>query len=130
MASSTPIRRQIAAKTLHITDLPAGILVDISAYLANPSKALLAVAFSPPSTFSLSLPLLLLPDVLMNRLSPISKAIVLAQQWDILDFEDVEKELANKLTDDDIFAVLKSINAHDVLKRLKLYGCVNITGKD
>jgi len=55
-------------------------------------------------------------------------AIVLSEQWDTLDFEDVDKELANKLTDDDISAVLNSINAHDVLKRLKLCGCSNITG--
>ena len=49
-------------------------------------------------------------------------------KWDILDFEDVEKDLANKLTDNDFSAILKSINAQDVLKRLKLCGCINITG--
>ena len=64
----------------------------------------------------------------MHQLSPISTAIVSASQWDILDFEDVEKDLANKLTDNDISAVLKSINARDMLKRLKLCGCTNITG--
>ena len=62
------------------------------------------------------------------QLSPISTAIVSAPQWGTLDFEDVEKELANKLTDDDIYAVLTCINAHDVLKRLKLCGCINFTG--
>jgi len=64
----------------------------------------------------------------MHRLSPISKAIISAQQWDTLDFEDIEKELANKLTDNDISAILKSINAQDVLKKLKLCGCINIEG--
>ena len=64
-----------------------------------------------------------------HRQSPISTAIVSASKWDTLDFEDINKELANKLTDDDINAVLKSINAHDVLKKLKLCGCINITGK-
>ena len=64
----------------------------------------------------------------MHRPSPTSKAIVSAQQWDMLDFEDVDEELANKLTDDDIYSILKSINAQDMLKRLKLCGCVNITG--
>ena len=82
-----------AADNLHISDLPIGFIVDVSAYLAKPSRAILAVAFSASSSWQ--------NDNLMHRQSPISKAIVSAQQWDILDFEDVEKELANKLTDDD-----------------------------
>jgi len=121
MASSAPIRRPTAPDTLNISDLPVGILVDIAAYLANPSKALLAVAFSAPSSSWRN-------NDLMHRLSPISTAIVSAQQWDILDIEDIEKELANKLMDDDIYAVLKCISARDVLKRLKLCGCIYITG--
>ena len=64
----------------------------------------------------------------MHRLSPMTTAILSAQRWDILDFEDVHKELANKLTDDDLYAILTCINARDVLKRLKLCGCINITG--
>ena len=119
MASSAPIRRPTAPDTLNISDLPVGILVDIAAYLANPSKALLAVAFSAPSSSWRN-------NDLMHRLSPISTAIVSAQQWDILDIEDIEKELANKLMDDDIYAVLKCISARDVLKRLKLCGCIYI----
>ena len=64
----------------------------------------------------------------MIHQSPITTAIVSASQWDILDFEDIERELANKLTDDDISAVLQCINAQDALKRLKLCGCISITG--
>jgi len=112
-------RRRTAADTLHISELPVGILADVSAYLPKPSRALFAVAFSEPSSSSKN------NDY---QLSPISTAIVSATQWDILDFEDIEKELANKLTDDDISAVLKCINAHDMLKRLKLCGCINIKG--
>ena len=68
-------------------------------------------------------------DNLMNHQpSPISTAILSAQQWETLDFEDIEKELANKLSDDDIYAILKCINAQDVLKRLSLAGCINISG--
>ena len=119
MASNNNKRRRTAADTLHISELPVDILADVSAYLSKPSRAILAVAFSEPSS-----------SVKNNdyQPSPISTAIVSAQQWDILDFEDVEKELANIFTDDDISAVLKCINAQDVLKRLKLCGCVNITG--
>ena len=120
MASNiTNKRRRTAADTLCISDLPIGFIADVSAYLPKPSRAILAVALSAPSSSWRN------ND--MHRLSPISTAIVSASQWDILDFEDVEKELANKLTD--VHALLKSINARDVLKRLKLCGCVNITGK-
>ena len=119
-SNSTNKRRRTAANTLHISDLPIGFIADVSAYLPKPSRAILALAFTSSS--------LLQNNDLMHRLQPISTAIVSASQWDILDFEDVEGELANKLTDDDISAVLKSINAHDVLKRLKLCGCTTITG--
>ena len=49
-------------------------------------------------------------------------------QWEELDFEDIEKSLAAKLTDIDIRAVLHCINAKQTLKRLKPAGCVNIMG--
>jgi len=51
----------------------------------------------------------------------------LSSQWEILDFEEVEKSLAKKLTDDDLFAVLSCIK--QTVKRLKLTGCTNITGR-
>jgi len=119
--STNKRRRRTAADILHISDLPIGFIADVSAYLTKPSKAILAVAFSAPSSSWRN-------DNLMHRQSSISKAIISASQWDTLDFEDVEKDLANKLTDDDIYAILKSINAHDVLKKFKLCGCTNIEG--
>jgi len=119
--SSANKRQRTATDTLHISDLPVGFIVDTSAYLAKPSRALLAVAFTAPSSSSQN-------NKLMHRPSPISTAIISASHWDTLDFKDVNKELANKLTDDDISAVLECINAQDVLKRLKLCGCINITG--
>ena len=112
------VRQRTDDDTLHITNLPDGFLVNVSEYLSKPSKAILAVALSAPSS---SWNVNSIPSML-------SKAIVLASQWDTLDFEDVNKELANKVTDDDISAVLTSIGAHDVLKKLKLCGCINING--
>ena len=120
-SNNTKKRRRTAADTLHIGDLPIGFIVNVSAYLSKPSRAILAVAFSSPSSSWQN-------DILMHQQSPISTAIVSASQWDTLDFEDVNKELASKLTDDDIYAILKSVSAYDVLKRLKLCGCINITG--
>jgi len=103
---------------LHISKLPVGILVNVSTYLSKPSRAMLAVAFSPSSSSSSS-----------SSLSSNSKAIVSSTRWDALDFQDIEENLANKLTDDDMHAVLQCISAHDVLKKLKLTGCINIEGR-
>ena len=97
---------------------------DVLAYLSKPSRAIFGVAMSAPSSSCQSDD----NNLMHHRLSPISTAIVSAQQWDTLNFEDIEKELANKLSDDDIYAILKCINAHDVLKRLSLAGCINISG--
>ena len=48
--------------------------------------------------------------------------------WDILDFIDLEKSLAARLTDEDLGAALKCINAKKHLKRLNLTNCFNIVG--
>ena len=113
-------RRRTAADTLHISDLPVGFIVNVAEYLPKPSRAILAATLSAPSSSWKS--------DLIHRPSSFSAAILSASQWNILDFEDVEKELANKLTDEDICVVLKYMNARDVLKKLKLCGCINITG--
>ena len=120
-SNSTNKRRRTASDTLHITDLPVGIFVDVSAHSSKPSRAIFAAAITAPSSSWQN-------DNLMHRLSDRSRAIVSPLQWDVLDFEDVSKDLANKLTDDDIYAILKCICAQDVLKRLKLCGCINIEG--
>ena len=65
------------------------------------------------------------PLFMQEELSDYSKAILSSLEWDVLDFEDIEKSLAVKLMDDDLHAVLKCISAHDVLKKLKLSGCIN-----
>ena len=125
--SSTPQtnkRRRTDDTATHISELPVGILVDVSAYLAKPSRALFAVAFIAPSSSWQNK-----NNDLMHRPSSISTAIVSAQQWDTLDFEDIEKSLEIRLSDDDMYAVLQCINARNVLKKLKLTGCTNITGR-
>ena len=50
------------------------------------------------------------------------------QQLNVLDFGDIEKSLAAKLTEDHITTILNCISASNNLKTLKLAGCVNITG--
>ena len=94
---------------LHIIDLPDGLLVGISSYLAKPSVSLFALAMNSQSTET-------------------SKAILSAINWSVLDFSDIEKSLAAKLSDDDIDKILQSIYAVNNLQILKLAGCINIIG--
>ena len=111
--------------TLHISDLPVGILTDAADYLSPPSRAIFAVALSAPSTSWQTI-----NDNLSNQLSDMSRAILSPpSQWDTLDFEDVEKTVANQLTDDDLFAILLCINAKETLQKLKLAECINVTGR-
>jgi len=95
---------------LHIIDLPDGLLVGISSYLAKPSVSLFAIAVNTQSKET-------------------SKAILSAINWNVLDFSDIEKSLAAKLLDDDIDKILRSIDAVNNLQILKLAGCVNIAGR-
>jgi len=48
--------------------------------------------------------------------------------WEMLDFVDIGRTLASKLTDDDLYAMLVCINAQHNLKRLNLTHCFNIIG--
>ena len=98
---------------LHIKDLPDGILVGISSYLAKPSVALFAIAMATNS----------------QEQTETSKAIISSANWSVLDFGDVEKDLAAKLSDDHIDKVLKYFEVYSKLTVLKLAGCVNITGQ-
>ena len=102
-------KRQRTAESLCITDLPDGLLVGISSYLAKPSAALFVIALNQEETQT-------------------SNTIISATNWEVLDFSNIEKSLAAKLSDVSIDKILRSIDAANNLKILKLAGCVNITG--
>ena len=95
-----------------VTDLPSGILAHAASFLAPPSRALFAVALDENSVITIN-----------ER----SSAIV-GNQWNTLDFGQIERELAVKLTDSDIERVLQCIDAINNVKRLKLTNCTKITG--
>ena len=90
-----------------LSDLPTGALAHVSSYLAAPSRALFAVALNSRDVDSSS-------DI--------------AGGCAALDFGDIEKDLAAKLSDEDIRWVLLSIDAVNNLKRLRLTNCIHITG--
>ena len=93
----------------NLSDLPIGALSHMSSYLTLPSRALLAVALNCHGDTD-------------------SSSAIVGDQQDALDFGDIEKELAAKLTDDDVKGVLLSIDAINNLKTLRLTNLLNITG--
>ena len=95
-----------------LTDLPNGILAHVASFLAAPSRALFAVALEDEN----------------SAVSTNERSAAIGSQWDILDFGEIEKELAAKLLDVDIQAVLLCIDAVNNVKRLKLDNLINITG--
>ena len=106
--------------------LPDAILVGVANYLSKPSRVLFALAVTKhPSSSSSS-------DKGSSDFwqpTETSNAIISGEQWDTLDFGDIEKDLAAKLTDDNIRDILRCVDAANKLKVLKLAGCVNITGR-
>ncbi len=129
MASKGSKRRKVAGEkssqstTCPIYDLfPGGILKEVASFLPVPSRALFAVAIAPPISPY---------DKILARCRPtLSRSPITGDdhEWHTLDFGDIEKELAAKLTDDDISKVLLHIDAVHKVKRLLLTNCVNITG--
>ena len=87
-----------------LSDLPTGALAHVSSFLAAPSCALFAVALACRE---------------VERSSSI-----IGCRWVALDFGDIEKDLAAKLSDQDIRDVLLSIDAVNNLKKLSLNNCI------
>jgi hypothetical protein len=100
-------RRSSNAADCLLSDLPNGLLAHTATFLSAPSRALLAVALDVESSAAFS------PN---ER----SSAIIVGSEWSALDFGEVEKELAEKLSDDDVSAVLLCIDAVNRVQKLKL----------
>ena len=114
--SSSKRRRPSTGKSalLSLSDLPSGILAHTASFLAapaSPATALFAIALDENSTIT----------------NERSSAIV-GNQWDTLDFGEIEKEVVARLSDADIEKVLLCVGAVNNVKRLKLTNCVAITG--
>ena len=114
----TPPPTQPSSLSLSITDLTDDHLVSIASYLPGTSCVNLAVALSAESS-----------GVWLR--SDTGKAIISASQdsWEILDFADLFGDVvANKLTDDDIRALLVCIDAKNKVKTLRLRSCTLLVG--
>ena len=140
----SPKRRRISSAisstSPHHILLPDVVFVKISSFLPLPSRALLAVALTADSAqykkinwTTTQTPLLRWfgSSISYNRKkqpSSATKDIIQKTKWNVLDFADIECDLATRLSDDDIGAVLSCINAARYLKKLNLVGLKRITG--
>ena len=124
MATNKRRRTTADDTTLHISDIPVGILVDAASYLCKPSRAIFAAALTAQSSSWQT-------NENDNCVpSDLSKAILSSNHvdWETLDFEDIGENLAGRLDDNDMHAILTCIDAKHVLKKLKLAGCKRING--
>ena len=90
--------------------LPDESLSCVASYLPRPSRALFATAINSARDNGLN-------------------SAILGLSGDVLDFGEMEKNLAAKITDDDLQDILICTNANTKLRKLKLRGCINITGE-
>ena len=127
--SSVNKRRRTATNNcLSINNIPDAFLSHVAIYLAKPQQALFAIALythqttttdSNSSTSSSEW-------VALNTKSNVIISATSRDQWQELDFGDIEKSLAAKLTDDHARSILSCVDAPTNLKTLKLTGCMNV----
>ena len=134
------------AKGDELINFPDTILAAVAEYLTKTERALAASAMTASSTSwsgsnfqihpceasKVMVTAKPLKDIKISYCSPDWRKQSdrkKSYQWDFVDFEDVDKVLAVKLTDGDIGGLLVCINAVNTIKKLKLKGCVNITGR-
>lgn len=102
--------------------LPENVFTHVATFLTKSSCAIFAAAITAPSSSWAMYEL-------QRQPSPAGKAILLPfEEWSTFDFVEVGKLVANKLTDDDIGAILSCIGAKHNLKKLKLTGCIDMFG--
>ena len=103
-----------SSTTTTIHCLPDTLLAFVCEYLAFPSRALFAVALNNNN----------------DNNDSNDKVVVVGTSvcTELLDFADVEKALAMKLTDEDLSSVLICMDAKHTLKTLKLTNCMSIIG--
>ena len=95
-----------------IYDLPIEPLTYVADFLPLPSRAMFAAALFNGK----------------GGLSTENNQKIAGNACETLDFGDIEKDLAAKLSDDDVDAILRCVDAVNKLKILRLTNCVNISG--
>ena len=109
-------RRRVSSGVRNIHDLPIEPLTYVADFLSLPSRAMFAAALSNA------------PFSGEGGLSTESSRKIVGNACETLDFGDIEKDLAAKLRDDDIDAILRCVDAVNKLKILRLTNCTNMNG--
>ena len=104
--NSTNKRRR--KEGLQLLDLPDNAVAQVAIYLSNVSRAIFALAS---------------PSAMKSTILSSDEKL-----WETLDFGDIDKSLARKLTDDNIRDILTIIDAVNNTKCLKLTGCTTVFG--
>lgn len=99
-----------APTMIHLSALPIGVLSHVSSFLAAPSRALFAAT------------------LFGNDENNDNRSKIAGNDWDTLDFGDIEAALAAKLSDDHLNAMLRCIDAVRKVKKLRLTNCMTISG--
>ena len=111
-----------------LTGLPDAAMGEVMAFLPRPSQAFFAVAMTHASS-SRFWRKIMAEQSGHYSLSAMSTSVVgSSSSWEILNFEEIELALAERISDDDLLATLVCINAGRYLKRITLAGLTNITG--
>ncbi|KAL3781192.1 hypothetical protein ACHAW5_007004 [Stephanodiscus triporus] len=127
-------RRKTTTSTCipRITDIPDEALAAVAEFLAAPSRALFALAMTAPRRTTASATSRAILGLRHRKGGGAMPADGEDQRehgkWTTLDFGDVDEALAGRLSDDDVFGVLTCIDGANVLRTLKLTGCVGLTG--
>ena len=113
-------------RLLQLADLPDHLLGTVSSLLPPPEAALLAVSFGSFVSSESAAGAGLSSSEALQKI----RAIVDGREgtWKVLNYGEIEPELAARLADEDLAASLKVIDAWNEVKTLRLTGCVNITG--
>jgi len=109
----TSSQKSNASSILSLHTLPNDHTKTISSYLVPTSQELLACALTAPSTSFVS------TDWNRNRNMTMASKTIVNYPIEVLDFEDIG-DLAGRLSDDDIVALLVCIDAKNNLKQLQL----------
>jgi hypothetical protein len=139
----------------HLTDLPKEALIHVAKFLAAPSRALFASTLDGSLGSSDEKNILLsaifpsnqligssnyslreiLVQLAQSHIQKILLKIEAIYNYSLsrnstfcLDFGKIKKELAAKLSDDDMNVILLCIDAVNTLKGINLANCINITG--
>jgi hypothetical protein len=134
--NSNKRRRLFPVESPLTRDLPEGVLEQVTQYLSNPTRLLLAVALTPNAA---PLPSARTRTVMSttpkwhntkkSKQGADDLSVCDAQgNWTRLDFADFTKEVASKLTDEHVQRILELIHARDQLATLHLTGCLSLVG--